>query len=593
MWERLRLALAVVLLCIGVGLMAESVLAQDAEQPGAAQAPLPPERATPRATGNTFVTAVKDVEEQRVADLDEARGRAVRCLDPETVAPLSAAAAYALARDLKRVLDYDGKIDWNDWADGVQVGAARFWTKSTAEGPLTLRRGTDGWVFGAETLARVPDMLAAYEAAGTQAYSGESMRDRVRRRFPSLAQRALFLEHWQWLGLVLLGCLAWIVHKIVAFAVANVIGGVLARRGWLAKAADAARNAARPVGFFAVAALVALVGPVLELPIQPVDLNKWVVNVGAKLFASFGAVLVLYRIADVIAARMAEAAAATETRLDDQLVPIVRKSLKILVTVGGALFILDNLEADIWSLLAGAGVAGLAVAFAAQDTIKNLFGSITVFLDRPFQVGDWVIVGGVEGTVEEVGFRSTRVRTFYNSLVSVPNSKLVDGVVDNMGMRRYRRFKTTVGVRYDTPAERIEAFCHGMRAIVLANPHMRHDYFEIYLNDWGASSLDILVYVFFDVPDWDAELRARQNFMLEVIRLARELGVGFAFPTRTLEIEATPERPAQPQRARPVDELVRLAERFGKGGDLSRPEGTAALGAQERGPGAEEARGAS
>ena len=183
------------------------------------------------------------------------------------------------------------------------------------------------------------------------------------------------------------------------------------------------------------------------------------------------------------------------------------------------------------------------------------------------------------------------MRTFYNSLVSVPNSKLVDGIVDNMGLRQFRRFKTTIGIRYDTPPKRIEAFCHGIRRIVRNNENMRQDYFEVYLNDWGASSLNILVYVFFEVPDWDAELRERQNFMLEVIRLAHELEIGFAFPTRTLEIEATPESPAVDPQRRSAEELSEVTSRFGRQGDLARPRGTERFLPRSRGAADEEARG--
>ncbi len=592
MAERMRYAIAVLLLFVGVAIMAEAVYAQDVPAP--ASAPVV-DRSSPRKTVFGFLGAVNDVLKERVADVDDAKLRATNYLQlaPSLVGDDArrTAAGWPIAMQVRAAVDYHKRLEPADVPDVALIGGASYWSIETAHGPLTLVRTDEGWLFSAETLYRVGDVVLAFERSGADKADVRTIGDRVRERFPTLHGRALFLRHWQWLGLVSLLLLAWLSYKIVAFLVAGVIGGFFARRGGRGASTAAARAAGRPVGFFGVAALVALLGPLLELPVTPVDLHKWFVELGAKLFASLGAVLVLYRLADVIAARLGSVAEATESRLDDQLVPLIRKSMKILVTVGGVLFILDNLEADIWSLLAGASVAGVAVAFAAKDTIANLFGSVTVFLDRPFQVGDWVVVDGVEGTVEEVGFRSTRVRTFYNSLVSVPNSKLVDGIVDNMGMRRYRRFKTVVGVRYDTPPERLEAFCHGMREIVLANEFMRHDYFEIYLNDWGASSLNVLVYVFFDVPDWDAELRERQNFMLEVIRLAGALDIGFAFPTRTLEVEATPERPAVPPSARPVGELSEIARSFGKGGSRSTPGGTDRFSSRARAGGTEESRG--
>ncbi len=197
-------------------------------------------------------------------------------------------------------------------------------------------------------------------------------------------------------------------------------------------------------------------------------------------------------------------------------------------------FIADNLNIDITGLLAGLGLGGLAFALAAKDMVQNLFGSITVLLDRTFSVGDWIIVDGVEGAVERMGFRSTRIRTFYNFLVTMPNSRFITAKVDNMGERRYRRYKARFGLAYDTPPERIEAFCEALRELVRRHPYMRKDYFQVYLNDLGASWLEVLVYVFWEAPDWGTELRERHRFLLDCLRVARELGVEYAFPTQTL-----------------------------------------------------------
>jgi MscS family membrane protein len=171
---------------------------------------------------------------------------------------------------------------------------------------------------------------------------------------------------------------------------------------------------------------------------------------------------------------------------------------------------------------------------AAKDMIGNLFGSVTVVMDRPFHIGDWVVIGDVEGTVENVGFRSTRIRTFYNSLVSLPNAQLTTTKIDNMGARQYRRMSTLLSLTYDTPPERIEAFCAGIRQLVELHPYMRKDYYHVYLNQFAAASLDILVYVFWKTPDWGKELQERQRFLLDILRLAKELQVEFAFPTQTL-----------------------------------------------------------
>jgi len=193
------------------------------------------------------------------------------------------------------------------------------------------------------------------------------------------------------------------------------------------------------------------------------------------------------------------------------------------------------------ALLAGLGLSGLAVALAAQDLLKNLFGSVTVLLDRPFRIGDWVKVGDVEGVVEEIGFRSTRVRTFYASLITLPNARLIDASVDNYGARAFRRWSTRISITYDTPPESVDAFCEGLRQIVRANESMRQDAFEIHLNEFGTDGLEIMLYVFFLAPDWSTELRLRHDLALDILRLADRLGVRIAFPTRTIQLEAPAE----------------------------------------------------
>jgi MscS family membrane protein len=234
--------------------------------------------------------------------------------------------------------------------------------------------------------------------------------------------------------------------------------------------------------------------------------------------------------------------------------------------VVGVLFVAQNLNVNVTSLVAGLGIGGLAFALAAKDTVENLFGSFTVLMDRPFQIGDWVVIGELEGTVEELGLRSTRIRTFYNSVITVPNSRLVHTAVDNLGARRYRRVKCMISVQYDTPPERLDAFCEGIRELIRRHPYTRKDYYLVYFNEFADSSLNILLYAFHETPDWPTELRERHRLFTDVVRLAQRLGIEFAFPTRTLHLSSAPaglgrpapERPAEPEPT-PEQELSRVA----------------------------------
>ena len=244
-----------------------------------------------------------------------------------------------------------------------------------------------------------------------------------------------------------------------------------------------------------------------------------------------GMMLFLVRLVDVVASRLSRWALGTESKYDDLLVPFASKSAKVVIIVTSVMMILHNLDFNLTGAIATLGIGGLAFALAATDTISNLFGSLTVIADRPFQIGDWIVVDGHEGIVESLGFRSTRIRTFYNSLITVPNSTLINAAVDNYGARQFRRYRTVLSVTYGTPPERMEAFCEAIRQVIRDSPYTRTETFHIY---FGASSLDILVYMFFQVPDWATELRERHRFNLDILRAAKRLGVEFAFPTQTL-----------------------------------------------------------
>jgi MscS family membrane protein len=283
----------------------------------------------------------------------------------------------------------------------------------------------------------------------------------------------------------------------------------------------------------------------------------------------------VYRLVDVLAETMAAKAAVTESKLDDQLVPLVRKSLKVLTVIAGLLFLLENLNVDVTSLLAGLGIGGVAVALAAKDTVANFFGSIMIFIDRPFQIGDWVVVSGVEGIVEEVGFRSTRIRTFYNSLVTVPNAKFMEANIDNYGARQYRRSYFTLNVTYDTTVDQMQSFVEGIRAIIQNNPYTRKDYYEVHMSGFGAHSLDVMVYFFFKVKSWTEELRERHHVLLEIMRLAADLGIVFAFPTQTLQVDSLAAPGAERQLPPPLPrgELESVIRDFGPGGTKGQPGG--------------------
>ena len=179
---------------------------------------------------------------------------------------------------------------------------------------------------------------------------------------------------------------------------------------------------------------------------------------------------------------------------------------------------------------------GVLVALASTSALGNVISGIALIYTRAFQIGDWVQIENSTGEVIRTSLIATRILTRQNVVVTIPNGNLVRATVDNYGRRRYRRFKTHLSITYDTPPDKIEAFCEGIRELIRLHPYARKDYYQVWLHQFGPSSLDVLVYMFHEAPDWTTELRERQRLMLDIIRLADHLGVEFAFPTETVHL---------------------------------------------------------
>ena len=371
-------------------------------------------------------------------------------------------------------------------------------------------------------------------------------------------RKVMGLHFWQLIGILILVFLSFLIHKLFTLIFERLIMRFLHQSGYKDIAEKYVLPVARPISIFFVTLLLVLFVPVLQLPAIT---SRYIILVLKAALPLFGTI-VFYRFVNILSYYLNRLALKTESTLDDQLVPLIRKTLKAFVVVVGSLFILDNLNVPIIPLLTGLSIGGLAFALAAQDTIKNFFGSLMIFIDKPFQIGDWITSGDVDGTVEEVGFRSTRIRSFRNSVFYIPNGQLADRTIDNHGLRRYRRFYTTIALTYDTPPDLIEIFVDGLKKIVENHPETRKDTFHIYFNDMGESSLDIMFYIFFEVPQWGDELKARHEVLMQIVRLADKLGVNFAFPTRTLHMENFPGKLSLSPTYKSKEELRRELNEF-------------------------------
>jgi MscS family membrane protein len=361
----------------------------------------------------------------------------------------------------------------------------------------------------------------------------------------SLKQTSFLIEHWQWIGLVAILIIGILLDRITTFIYRKVLKK-WAERTEREFTKDEIKWVARPSGLITMSFFWWVSLGWLELP----DIGYRSLMAAITVFGAFACIWVAYRLVDILAAIMTKAAKKTSTKMDDILVPMVRKSLKIFIVLIGVIFVADNAGFDMTAILTGLGIGGVAFALAAKDTVENVLGSLTVLFDKPFEIGDWVVLGSVEGTVEEVGFRSTKIRTSSNSLVTVPNSNLIKTPVDNLGARKKkRRIKTTLGVIYSTSLNQIEAFCEGIREIIRLHPNTKKDGIHVYLTDFGPSSLDIILVFFLAVQDYAGELKGREEIFKNVIRLANELKVNFAYPTQSIHIESQAEASPKPSLA--------------------------------------------
>ncbi|MFP4370419.1 MAG: mechanosensitive ion channel family protein [Candidatus Kapaibacterium sp.] len=441
--------------------------------------------------------------------------------------------ARNLAVNLKKILDGRGLIidltdipkqpDYTDTVSGMHI-----YRLFPSLPEVYLKKYGNKWLYSEETVEAIPDL---YKATYPLEISP------LVEMLPAFSrEKFLGLYLWQYFGFFLYVSLAYLFYRVFSWIFGYFVIRVLVRFAKDDIASRYIKPIARPLSFLLVLLLLKIFIPLLRMPVETGAFVLMLVN---SLFPVTLAITA-FRLTDFVGELMSRLASKTKTTIDDNIVPMLKRILKVVIVIIGAIYFLEAIDIAIIPLLAGLSIGGLAFALAAQDTIKHFFGSITIFTDQPFEIGDWIIFDGGEGTVEHVGMRSTRVRTFYNSLISIPNGKLADAKVDNMGRRKYRRYSTNIAITYDTPPDLIEAYVEGLKKIVEEHPATWKEYYNIYMNSFGDSSLNILFYIFFDVPDWSQELKARHEVILQAIRLADELGVRFAYPTQTLHMETFP-----------------------------------------------------
>jgi len=342
-------------------------------------------------------------------------------------------------------------------------------------------------------------------------------------------------ELWRWAGLFALLLVSLVAGKIASFIFQRQ-AGKLKSSGQSPILAVFMQSLAGPITLLLLAAAGYLASAFFLM--RKVAEQFWVncCNTLAVLAAGWFA----FKLVDVMEYVLLKWTSKTETLLDDQLVPMVRKALRVFVAIVVVLFIAQNIfDWDIASIIAGLGIGGLAVALAAKDTLANLFGSVTIFSDRPFQMGDRIKLAGHDGIVEDVGFRSTRIRTLMGHQIVIPNSIIANEAIENIGRRPYLKRVLEIGVTYDTPPGKLN------RAIKIIQQMLdaRSENFpadlppRVFFSEFAASSLTITVYYWFAPPDWWAYMQFNNDLNLELLERFNAEGIDFAFPTQTVHLK--------------------------------------------------------
>jgi MscS family membrane protein len=402
----------------------------------------------------------------------------------------------------------------------------------------------DRWMFSAETLLSAPVLFNAIQDMPVADGSDElppltdffRTRQHIRAISPALLHRDIVLENWQWIALMLT-----VVASVAAASLmARLVHAVLGRFA----GENAARGIAWPIR-------LSVAGGVLLIVSGKLGIGQSGLSAAGQALAVLtilGLTMLLYRITGLIGGIFIGRASQTPGYIDEIVASLATGLTKLLVVLFGIVACADIIGLPYEGVITGLGVGGVALAFASRDTVSNILGGVLLMADRPFKRGDLIETEGQFARIEDVGLRSTRLKTLEDSILIIPNAQLSDKAIVNWGKRRRRKVEFDIGFTYDTPREKLDLFVEQLTALYAKQPHADAGEYYIGLRKFGASSIDIEFWGYFNVIGRKAHVRARHAFIGDVIDLARTLGLSFAFPTRTVHMmmEDQPHNPSDP-----------------------------------------------
>jgi MscS family membrane protein len=346
-------------------------------------------------------------------------------------------------------------------------------------------------------------------------------------KLPDFFHRSfLRIDTWQWCGLAFILLICVIGGSVVRslFKRFTYLRDRFAAQGM----SDGTRaTVSRAAGLLGATMLAYGLIPDLELRGRiEFDLTTMV-----RATALFAAVLMLYGWWDAVCDSIA-AHAAGHRRAERLLIPITRKLVRAIIVITGILIALAAFygEKTITGLVAGLGVGGVVLALAAKDSVENVFASVTILFDMPFALGDWIKMDKVEGEVEEINLRSTRIRTINDTVITLPNANLIRNPVENFGARRLRRQRLSIRLGYESDPQAIDRYCEGLREFLDAQPNVQGPKTMVELDEPTETSLGITVIWYLEVESVQEEATSRHALLDEALRLKKSTGVIFAGP---------------------------------------------------------------
>lgn len=494
---------------------------------------IPKSLASPRATLSTYFDGMNGAN----------IAVAVTTLDLQGVNPLERAErGPQLAYQLFAILNREAYVDLDRVSDTSDAPAFQLpiTLQGKEIGKIVIDKSSDGtYRFTPATLAaldglwdRVQDKPVVHGLEDPDEEQFNPARWAENQMPESIKTNVLGVAKWKWFYLIILLLLG----AVAGLAIRGTTL-LLVRKIFKLKKQDAAYKGIHLAGNSIL--LIVLSGLVfggyrfLVLP----GVISGIINIASRTGVLIGFTLLAFSLWDGLVHFYVWRSADKSDQAENLIAPMLSRLGKATIVIIAGLTLLSSVGINVTGFVATLGVGGLVLAFAAKDSVENLFGSVMVLVEKPFKIGDWIRVADVDGEVEEIRLRSTRIRTFEDSVIVLPNSILLTKGIENFGMRRYRRLRTTIGVTYDTPPDKLDQFTNRIREMLFSHPHIWNEKRLVYFNDFAASSLNILVYCFIMATNWQEELEIRNEILLQIIRIADEMEVEFAFPTQVVRVK--------------------------------------------------------